>query len=68
MTDLLALGPHAGFIVACYLVTLGVIGALFAWILADGARLRARLSAMEAQGVTRRSARARKSNAGEAGS
>ncbi|SDU41521.1 heme exporter protein CcmD [Stappia sp. ES.058] len=68
MTDLLNLGPHAGFIVACYLVTLGVIGALFVWILADGARLRARLSAMEAQGVTRRSARARRDVAEGSGS
>jgi heme exporter protein D len=68
MTDFLALGPHAGFIIACYVVTLVVIGALFVWILADGSRLRARLAAMEAQGVTRRSARARSADAQESGS
>lgn len=68
MTDFLALGPHAGFIVACYVVTVVVIGGLFVWILADGARLRARLAAMEAQGMTRRSARARSGDARESGS
>ncbi|MBL6431956.1 MAG: heme exporter protein CcmD [Alphaproteobacteria bacterium] len=54
--------------IACYVVTLVVIGALFVWILADGSRLRARLAAMEAQGVTRRSARARSADARESGS
>jgi heme exporter protein D len=68
MTEFLELGPHAGFIVACYLVTVVVIGALFVWILADGSRLRARLAAMEAQGVTRRSARARQEDTREGGS
>ncbi len=68
MIDFLELGPHAGFIIACYVVTLAVIGVLFVWILADGSRLRARLAAMEAQGVTRRSARARQADATEEGS
>jgi heme exporter protein D len=50
-------GPHGGFILAAYAVTVAVIGALVAWILADGSRIRRRLAALEARGVTRRSAR-----------
>ena len=54
--DFLDLGPHWGFILACYFTTILIIGALFVWILSDRAQLRAQLAALEAQGVTRRSA------------
>lgn len=53
-----ALGPYAGFIVLSYgaaaLATLG----LTVWIILDHRRLRNTLEALEARGVTRRSARA----------
>jgi len=55
MIEFLDLGPHWGFIVACYIVTIVVIGALFVWIRADQTYLRTRLAALEAQGVRRRS-------------
>lgn len=50
------LGPHAVFIVAAYagviVATLGLIG----WVWADSRRVKARLAALEAQGIRRRSA------------
>ncbi|WP_349358718.1 heme exporter protein CcmD [Stappia sp.] len=55
MIEFLDLGPHWGFIVACYIVTIGVIGALFVWIRADQTSLRSRLATLEAQGIRRRS-------------
>lgn len=52
------LGEHGGFILACYGVSLGVLGAMGAWIVLDGRGVRRRLAQMEARGVRRRSARA----------
>ncbi|MCJ8144907.1 heme exporter protein CcmD [Ancylobacter sp. A5.8] len=52
------LGEHGGFILACYGVSLGVLGAMGAWTVLDGRRLRRHLAQMEARGVRRRSARA----------
>jgi heme exporter protein D len=50
------LGPHAVFIVAGYAgVTLGTL-ALIAWTWARSRAIKARLAALEAQGVRRRSA------------
>ena len=50
------LGPHTNFIVAAYagvaLVTIGLV----LWVLLDARRVKARLAALEAQGVRRRSA------------
>jgi heme exporter protein D len=51
------LGPHAGFILACYAITLATVAGLFVWLLADRARLTAALARLEAQGIRRRSAR-----------
>ena len=51
---------HAGFIIAAYLVTVAVLTLLFLWILADGRAQRRRLEELEAQGVRRRSAGARR--------
>ncbi|BCP55731.1 heme exporter protein D [Kaistia sp. 32K] len=52
-----ALGPHAGFILAAYGVTIVIILALFAWIVLDGRHLRRQLADLEARGIRRRSAR-----------
>ncbi|MAA98979.1 MAG: heme exporter protein CcmD [Stappia sp.] len=49
------LGPHAGFILACYVVTALVVAALFVWLFADRARLTREIAALEAKGITRRS-------------
>ncbi len=51
------LGPHADFIVASYAVTVFVVAALIAWIVADYAAQRRILGDLEEQGVTRRSQR-----------
>ncbi len=55
---MIALGNHAGFIVAAYLATLIVIAGLVVWIVLDGRSLRRRLAELEARGISRRSARA----------
>lgn len=52
---MLGLGPHAGFIVAAYGVTLVVIAALVLWILLDHRALITRLHRLEARGARRRS-------------
>ncbi|MBH0237827.1 heme exporter protein CcmD [Methylobrevis albus] len=57
MTGLL--GPHAGFILASYAITLAVIAGLILWVRADHRAQRARLAELEARGVRRRSAAAR---------
>lgn len=49
--------PHAGFIVASYLVTAVTLGAVIAWIVIDHRQQKAKLAILEARGVTRRSAR-----------
>jgi heme exporter protein D len=58
MTVLPDLGPHAGFILACYAITLATVAGLFVWLRADRARLVATLARLEAQGLRRRSGRA----------
>lgn len=52
---MLDLGPHAGFILAAYGVTLAVIVGLILWILLDHRALVARLHRLEARGARRRS-------------
>lgn len=54
----MTLGPHATFIVLSYAATLVVLLALVAWVWLDHRALKRTLSALDAQGVTRRSARA----------
>lgn len=53
----MALGPHAGFIVAAYLVAAGVIAAMIGWVAADYRAQRRTLADLEARGVKRRSQR-----------
>jgi heme exporter protein D len=51
----MALGPHAAFIVAAYLITAAVVLGLIVWVIADRrAQLRA-LAELDARGVRRRS-------------
>lgn len=49
------LGPHAHFIWISYAAVTLVIGALIAWLAADGRRQQAALADLEARGVRRRS-------------
>ncbi len=49
--------PHAGFIIASYLVTLVVVVGMIVWIVLDGRLQRRRLAELEARGIRRRSAR-----------
>lgn len=50
------LGNHAGFVIAAYAVTALVLVAVTAATIIDGRRLKARIAALEARGVRRRSA------------
>lgn len=51
------LGDHAAFIIGAYAaVTVGLAG-LIAWIIADARQQARMLAELEAQGITRRSAR-----------
>lgn len=58
LDNLFGLGPHAGFIVASYLVTILTCLALVGWVTIDHRRQRATLADMEARGVRRRAGRA----------
>ena len=50
------MAPHAGFIIASYLVTFVVVVGMIAWIVVDGRLQKRRLAELEARGVRRRSA------------
>jgi heme exporter protein D len=52
-----SLGPHAFFIVASYSAAALVLVGLIGWVVIDYRRQQATLKALEASGVTRRSAR-----------
>jgi heme exporter protein D len=52
-----SLGPHAFFIVASYITAAFLLAGLVAWVVIDYRRQQATLKALEASGVTRRSAR-----------
>lgn len=52
-----SLGPHAFFIVASYIVAAVILLGLAGWVILDYRRQQATLKALEASGVTRRSAR-----------
>jgi heme exporter protein D len=49
------LGPHAAFIVACYVVAALVVLGLVAWVLADFRTQQRLLADLDARGVRRRS-------------
>ena len=51
------LGPHAPFIVVAYAVVFAIVVLLVAWIASDYRRQLRTLRALEAEGITRRSAR-----------
>jgi len=53
----MTLGPYAAFIVASYVLVAAVVLILIVWIAADYRRVRAKLRALEAAGVSRRSTR-----------
>ena len=50
------LGPHAAFIVWAFLGVGLLLALLIGWVAWDARRVRARLRALEAQGIRRRSA------------
>lgn len=57
MSDLFGLGPHAGFIVASYAVTVLTCLALVGWVMIDHRRQKATLAELEKRGITRRAPR-----------
>jgi heme exporter protein D len=54
---MMALGPYASFIVACYALVAAVVVILIVWIDLEYRRVRAQLRALEASGISRRSGR-----------
>jgi heme exporter protein D len=54
----MGLGPHATFILAAYGAAAVVLTSLVLWVWLDYRAQRRALDALEAQGITRRSARA----------
>lgn len=52
-----ALGPHATFIVASYVVVAVVLFGIIAWLILDGRAQKRQLAEMEARGIRRRSGR-----------
>ena len=55
----MGLGPHAGFIIAAYLVTGVVVLGLVVWVMADRRAQARALADLEMRGVRRRSESAR---------
>jgi heme exporter protein D len=53
---MIAGSAHVGFVVAAYAAAALVFVGLVAWLILDGRRLNARLVALEARGIRRRSA------------
>ena len=53
---MMSLGPYASFIVISYAAVLAVVVMLIVWIAIDYRQQRRRLSELESEGVTRRSA------------
>jgi heme exporter protein D len=60
------LGNHAAFIVGSYAITVAVMLALVAWVIADHRAQTRRLAELEARGVRRRSAGRGDTTAGDA--
>jgi heme exporter protein D len=50
-----SLGPHAGFILAAYAVTLVVVVALVVWVVVDHRAQARALADLDARGIRRRS-------------
>jgi heme exporter protein D len=57
MEHVMDLGPHAAFIVIAYAVVCAIVVLLVAWIISDYRRQLRTLNRLEAEGITRRSAR-----------
>jgi heme exporter protein D len=53
------LGPHAGFIIAAYIIATAVVVALIVWVTADHTAQKRALAELERRGITRRSAESR---------
>ena len=53
----MSLGPYASFIIWSYALVTIVVAGLIVWIIADHRRQQTSLQRLEAEGVTRRSAR-----------
>lgn len=53
------LGPHAGFIISAYVVTIAVVAALVIWVTADHVAQKRAIAELERRGITRRSAQPR---------
>jgi heme exporter protein D len=53
------LGPHAGFIIAAYIIATAVVAALIVWVTADHTAQKRALAELERRGITRRSAESR---------
>jgi len=53
---MIALGPHAAYIIAAYLGVTLITAGIIIWTLADAGRQTSRLAELEAMGVRRRSA------------
>ena len=51
------LGPYASFIIGSYALVAAVVAILIVWITVDFRRQTARLRALDAQGISRRSGR-----------
>jgi heme exporter protein D len=59
------LGPHAGFIIVAYLLTIAVVGLLIAWVVSDYFAQKRALADLDRRGITRRSAEPRPSEVKE---
>ena len=59
MTMTTSRGPYAAFILAAYAAAAVIVACLIAWVLLDRRHLLRQIAQIEAQGVTRRSERAR---------
>jgi heme exporter protein D len=59
------LGPHAGFIIVSYVMTIAVVGTLIAWVVTDYVAQKRALADLDRRGITRRSAEPRPSGVKE---
>jgi heme exporter protein D len=59
------LGPHAGFIIVSYVMTIAVVGLLIAWVVTDYVAQKRALADLDRRGITRRSAEPRPSGVKE---
>jgi heme exporter protein D len=59
------LGPHAGFIIGAYVISIAVVGLLIFWVVGDYFAQKRALADLERRGITRRSAEPRPSGVKE---